>query len=171
MGSIGGNGATTTFSGNTMNTRVSAGNQLDSLGGGGDWDPYAMIKKLRADKEQARRSAMEWDAKQAQKADWQQNALSAAPQEEVAPDPMTERLRGLEKARAYLNNMENQTPDWYGTRRGGQTGTEMRNLMAAGKIADIDFDNGFETYADIAKGSDRASAEAVKQAGTNSRLV
>jgi len=102
MGSIGGNGATTTFSGNTMNTRVSAGNQLDSLGGGGDWDPYAMIKKLRADKEQARRSAMEWDAKQAEKADFQQNALSAGG---APPNPVDEQLR-LQQA-THDQNMRN----------------------------------------------------------------
>ena len=83
MAGIGaGGGATTTFSpSGTMNTRVSAGDQADAYSGGDGYDPYAFIKKLRADKEQSRREAAMWDEGRAERRDFQTNALSAAPED------------------------------------------------------------------------------------------
>lgn len=72
-------GARTDFDTGIMRTRVSAGDQATALGGDSFGDPYAFIKKLRADKEAQRRAAAEWDADQARREEWKDTALSAAP--------------------------------------------------------------------------------------------
>jgi hypothetical protein len=81
-------GARTNFDTGIMRTRVSAGDQATALGGDSFGDPYAFIKKLRADKEAQRRAAAEWDADQARREEWKDTALSAAP-----PDAHGEAMR------------------------------------------------------------------------------
>jgi len=102
MASLG--GATTDFTpGGTMRTRVSAGNQLDALGGGDDYDPYQFIKDLRRDKENARREGLEYDDRRAQKLDFRENALSSR------ADPNANLKEAAEREALLANIAESKT--------------------------------------------------------------
>jgi hypothetical protein len=97
-------------------------------------------------------------------------ALQSAPkqagmtQTQAGASPaMATKLRDLEAARLYMNRLEG--PDWYGTRTGGGVGSpEMRNLMAAGAIAGVPFQSGWDTYARLAGAAPAANPLAQTQA-------
>jgi hypothetical protein len=159
MAGIGMGGATTTFDGGTMNTRVTAGAQADAYGGGGGYDPYEFVKKLRADKERSRREGVMWDEGRAERAEGMRGGMASegnswndqmAPYQAAAAGESlmrSQKIRDMLTTKTSLDSMEDPFNQGYnyGTNR------NFKNMPAASAMHGVNLPrSGFEVMADLA---------------------
>jgi hypothetical protein len=159
-------GAITTFpTPDVMKTRVSVGDQLDSITGSGA-NMWGLINSLRKKKEKERRAAKEWDDEQALR----QARRLAMLEKELAPDPLEgvadeiraselmskSKVRGMMSTKDLLDRLRSgEGAPGYGQSMGNQ----FFNMPAAAAMTGVDLPrSGFEVYADLAQAGQNPAA-------------